>query len=647
MRVIKGSISFSEAVSAVAIAVTAAWSSMAQADPATNVIWSAYGAIPGGGRYSALDQINRDNVKTLERAWTHSSGHAQRAAAMGRGASYQVTPLYVNDTLYICTPFNRVIALNPETGKEVWFFDPHDSLFADAAVPSTCRGVSYWQAENPKADALCEKRVFKGDRDGRIFAVDADTGKACEDFGIGGAVDLKVPENGGTGRIFMSSPQAILGDSVIIGGAVGDNVKADSTDGVIRALDARTGDLLWRLVLVPEHLQDVTGGADVWPPFTVDEEREVAFIATGSPSVDVYGAGRTDPIPYANALLAIDGASGEVLWHYQIVHHDLFDYDLPSQPILTTIQRDGVDVPVVVQITKMGTVFVFHRETGEPIFPIEEISAPESDIPGEVASPTQPMPSLPDPFSHQRVAEDKIFGLTFWDRNKCRESFEALRYEGMFTPSSEQGSLIFPSPGGGGNWGGAAVDPTRQLLIVKGQNFANTFKLVPAGNNPESAGLFEQSTLNRYMEGTPYRIDGGRWESPFGVPCNPPPWGELSAIDLNSGGTVWRRPLGQVPFGPFNLFKSPKAWGGPISGGPIITGGGLIFIGATMEGDFRALDIDTGETLWSTTMDVPAMAVPMTYRVNGRQYVVVAAGGSALVGTPLDDRLVAFVLPTE
>ncbi len=617
----------------------------AEADPAENDTWSAYGAVPGGGRYSALNQVNRTTVEDLRPAWSHSTGHAARAAEMGRGASYQVTPLFVNDTLYICTPFNRVIALNPETGAELWSFDPHESLFEDDAVPSTCRGVTYWQSDMPKADAPCEKRIFKGDRNGRIFAVDADTGMACADFGVDGAVDLKVPENGGDGRIFMSSPQATLGDTVIIGGAVGDNVKADSTDGIVRALDVRSGELLWRLVLVPEHLSDVTGGADVWPPFTVDEERNIAFVATGSPSVDVYGAGRTDPIPYANALLAIDGSSGAVLWHYQIVHHDLFDYDLPSQPILTTIQRDGAAMPAVVQITKMGTVFVFHRDTGEPLFPIEEIPVAESLIPGEVASPTQPMPTRLDSFSHQRVEEEEIFGLTFWDRNKCKESFKALRYEGMFTPASEQGSLVFPSPGGGGNWGGAAVDPTRQVLIVKGQNFANIFRLVPTDPDAESGGLFEQDTLNRFMEGTPYRIAGGRWESPFGVPCNPPPWGELTAIDLNSGDTLWRRPLGQVPFGPFGLLRSPKAWGGPISGGPMITRGGLVFIGGTMESDFRAIDIDTGETLWSTSLDVPAMAVPMTYQVNGRQFVVIAAGGSALVGTPLDDKLVAFALP--
>ena len=617
----------------------------AQTSAATNEIWAAYGGVQGGGRYSALDQINRDTVEGLRVAWTHSTGHAAKAAAMGSGASYQITPLFVNDLLYICTPLNRILALDPGRGIDVWVYDPHEKLFADKAVPSTCRGVTYWQATDIDRDAVCEKRIFKGDRTGRIFAVDADSGEVCLDFGTGGFVDLSLPENGGDGRIFMTSPQAVLGDAIIIGGSVGDNIKANSTDGIVRALDVRTGKLLWKLGLIPEHLSEITGGADVWPPFTVDQKRNVVFVATGSPSVDVYGAGRTDPIPYANALLAIDGATGSVLWHFQAVHHDLFDYDLPSQPILTEVQRGSVTVPAVVQITKMGTVFVFHRDTGEPLFPIEEQPVPASTIPGERSAPTQPMPIKPPPFSHQQVKEDEIFGLTFWDRNKCKELFRSLRYEGMFTPPSEQGTLIFPSPGGGGNWGGAAVDPERQILIVKGQNFGNIFRLVKVKTAAGRGSFSTQGSLNRFMEGTPYRIIGGRWESPFGVPCNPPPWGEISAIDLNAGETLWRRPLGQVPFGPFGLFKSPKTWGGPISGGPIITAGGLIFIGGTMEGAFRALDVETGKTVWSTTLAAPAMAVPMTYVFRGIQYVVIAAGGSKLVGTPLSDQLIAFALP--
>lgn len=617
---------------------------VAQPDLQANRGWGSYGGVPGGGQYSALDQINTTNVDQLSVAWTHSTGHAARAAALGRGASYQVTPILANDLLYICTPFNRILALDPATGKEAWAFDPHQGLFADDARASTCRGVIYWEANGAEVNQTCGKRVYKADRNGRLFAVDADTGKVCADFGTGGFVDLKAEASGGTGPLFLTSPQAVLGDSLIIAGSVGDNVKANSTDGVIRALDARTGALKWRLVTVPDHLSDITGGADVWPPFSVDEARNMVVVATGSPSVDVYGAHRLDPIPYANAVIALDGETGTVLWHYQIVHHDLFDYDLPSQPLLVDIKRDGIAVPAVVQITKMGTVFIFHRETGEPLFDIEERAVPASDIPGEHASPTQPTPTAPEPFSHQTINEDDVFGLTFWDRNACKDSLKELRYDGIYTPASLKGSLIFPSPGGGGNWGGAAYDPASNRLIVKGQNFANIFRLVPAAANDEAPGLFEVDTLNRFMEGTPYNIAGGRWESPFGVPCNAPPWGELTAIDLSSGETVWRRPMGQVPFGPFGLFNSPKAWGGPISGGPMITAGGLIFIAGTMEGDFRALDLATGETIWATSLPAPGMAVPMTYEMNGTQYVVIAAGGSALVGTELSDHLVAFAL---
>lgn len=616
-------------------------------DLLNNRSWGSYGGVPGGGQYSALDQINVDTVDQLDVAWTHSTGHDARASALGQSASYQVTPILANDLLYICTPFNRILALDPSTGEEVWAFDPHEALFTDPARASTCRGVIYWEADGAEANQPCGKRVYKAERNGRMFAVDADAGTACTDFGTGGFVDLKAEASGGTGPIFFTSPQAVLGDSIIVAGSVGDNVKADSTDGVIRALEARTGALRWRMVTVPDHLSDITGGADVWPPFSVDEDRNLVVVATGSPSVDVYGAHRTDPMPYANAVIALDGETGAVRWHHQIVHHDLFDYDLPSQPLLVDIRRDGVAIPAVVQITKMGTVFVFHRETGEPLFPIEERPVPVSDIPGERSAATQPVPISPAPFSHQAVREDDVFGLTFWDRNACKESLKDLRYDGIYTPASLKGSLIFPSPGGGGNWGGAAYDPASNMLIVKGQNFANIFRLVPAADDEQAAGLFEVSTLNRFMEGTPYRIDGGRWESPFGVPCNPPPWGELTAIDLGSGQTLWRRPMGQVPFGPFGMLKSPKAWGGPISGGPMITAGGLIFMAGTMEGQFRALNQDTGETVWSTTLPAPGMAVPMTYELNGRQFIVIAAGGSALVGTELSDHLVAFTLSDD
>lgn len=616
------------------------------ADPKSNRGWSSFGAVPGGGRYSALDQINRETVQRLEVAWVHRSGHSDRFKDGVNPASYEVTPIFANNHLYICTPVNRILALDPETGVEKWAFDPHAQLIAQEVNSFHCRGVSYWQADKPLQKTACQRRIFNGDRDGRLFAVDADSGRPCADFGDGGFVNLKEPRYGGTGDIFLSSPPAVLGDAIIVGGAVGDNIRADSADGVIRALDARTGALLWRLITIPEHLSNATGGADVWPPFTVDTARNMVFMPTGSPSVDVYGAQRGEPIPYANALLAIDGATGKVVWHYQMVHHDLFDYDLPAQPMLVDLNRDGKTVLAVIQITKMGTVFVFHRETGEPLFPIEERPVPASDIPGEKAARTQPFPVKPAPFSHQILREEDVFGVIWWDRDKCRESFRALRYEGIFTPPSERGSLMLPSPAGGGNWGGAAFDPTRKVLIVKANNVGMVSRLIAvAGTAAEQAKYQEGNSASGYMAGTPYRLEISMWNSPFGVPCNPPPWGELSAINMDTGEFLWRRPLGQVSFGPFNLLKTPKSWGSPMVGGPIVTAGGVIFIAATMDSTLHALDVDTGEELWSADLPVPGMAVPMTYETGGRQYVVIAAGGSTLVGTALSDQLIAYALP--
>lgn len=611
------------------------------AEVAENRGWVAYGGTPGGGHYSALSQIDRGNVGKLRQAWTHSTGDAAINMSEGRNVSYEVTPIFANDHLYLCTTRHRVVALDPATGKETWVFDPHASLIKEPVRPGMCRGVAYWEAKDPVAGAPCQKRIFKGDNVSRMFAVDADTGKACEDFGAGGYIDLSTAENGGDGRLIMTSPQATLPEALIIGGSVGDNIAANSPDGRVRALDPRTGALLWVLPLVPPELHDRTGGADVWPPFSVDPDTNMIYVGTGSPSTDFYGVNRTADIPYANAVMAIDGATGAVKWHRQLVHHDLFDYDMPDQPHLVDIVKDGVKIPAVVQMTKMGTVFAFHRDTGEPIYPIEERPVPKSDIAGEQASPTQPFPAVLPPFSAQELKEDELFGLTPWDRGKCREAFNAHRYEGPFTPASEKGSLIFPSPGGGGNWGGAAYDPARNLLVLKAQNFVFTIQLVPAKDG-DAQGT---TSMARAMTGTPYRTNGGRLMSPWGVPCNPPPWGELVAMDLSKGTIAWRRPVGQVPFGPFGLLKSPAKWGSPVLGGPIVTGGGLIFMAGTMESVFRAFDVDSGKELWADDLPVPGMSVPMTYEFKGRQYVVIAAGGSTLAGTELGDRLIAYALP--
>jgi quinoprotein glucose dehydrogenase len=608
--------------------------------------WSSFGGVPGGGRYSALDTINQSNVDDLEVAWTYNSGDFLDYGSSTGTTSLEVTPILANELLYLCTPLNRVIALEPTSGEEVWSFDPEEGLITSARRPMTCRGVAYWESKTASSGDACSKRVFKGSGRGDIYAVDADSGRACRDFGRNGIVSLSDFDYHGDGNPFLTSPPVILGDLVIVAGGVGDNIRANAPDGTIRAFDAVSGEQRWSFTTIPEEMRDLTGGADVWPPFSVDVEHNRVFVGTGSPSNDTYGGNRIDPIPYANAVLALDGDSGELLWHRQLVHHDVFDYDLPAQPTLVEIRRDDEIIEAVAQITKMGTTFVFRRDNGESLFPIIEVPVPQSDIAGERTSPTQPHAELPEPFSVQSITEDDVWGFTFWDRGKCVESFKSLRYDGPFTPPSLQGSLLIPSAAGGGNWGGVAYEPSRNLLIVKSQNFGFVARLVPLDSD-EARGKPDAGMMSRELIGTPYRVEGSHWLSPWGVPCNAPPWGELTAIDLADGKIKWRIPLGQISKGPFGLFKTPKSWGSPNVGGPIVTAGGLVFIAATMDSRIRALDVETSEELWHDDLPAPGMAVPMTYEAgpDKRQFIVIAAGGNSLIGTKLGDAVIAYALP--
>ena len=602
--------------------------------------WSSAGGASGGGQYSSLTQITRENVRTLRPAWTHRSGDFAPVDGPDGGTAYEPTAILAKGTLYYCTPFNRVFALDPESGAERWVIDLWAATSTKREI-GTCRGVAYWEADTP-ANAPCERRLFKGDIAGRVFAIDADTGKLCEDFGSGGFVDFNTFENHGQGRVSITSPPSIYGDIVIFGDLVPDNFTTDTADGIVRALDVRTGREVWTFNPIPEALRAVTGGANVWTLTAIDTANGILYLPTTSPSVDVYGGHRTADIPLASAVVALKAETGEVLWHHQIVHHDLFDYDLPAQPILVDVQRGNATVPAVVQITKTGFAYVLNRLTGEPLFPIEERPVPVSDIPEERSAPTQPIPQLPEPFSRQTLTRDDVFGLTWFDRAACRKKFDAARYEGMFTPVSLKGSLILPSMSGGGTWGAAAVDPARQVLIVRAQNVATIMRLVPVPEGGEHIEGGRLDFLTRPLHGTPYRMTGEVFLSPLGVPCVPPPWGELTALDLVTGKTLWRIPLGHVIR---RAIKSPGAWGSPGYGGPLVTASGLIFIGATFDSRFRAFDIDDGRLLWEAQVPAPAIAVPMTYEVGGRQYVVIAAGGTAYGDDQLADALVAFALP--
>lgn len=627
--------------------------------PGPGADWPAFGRDAGGSQHSPLAQINAANVKGLKQAWAYRSGDFVDAP-LPKGTVLQATPLHVNGTLYFCTPMNRVIALDPATGRERWAFDPHKpdpktgrpALSPPLAMPGRCRGVAYWQAAgaapNGKGAAACTKRIYKNGDAARVYALDADTGRPCADFGAakghaGFATHGDYENHGESFLGTASSPPVVLGDLVISAVAVSDGI-ANGKDGYVRAFDARTGELRWEFNPIPPERRNQTGAANVWSTISVDPELNLVFLPTTSPSTDYYGGGRLFDIPLANSIVALRGDTGAVAWSRQVVRHDLFDYDLVGHPLLVDIRRGGRTVKAALLQTKMGWLYGFDRATGEPLWPIVDKPVPASDVPGEKAAPTQPVPTGMAPFARQTMKREELFGLTPLDRMACQRKFDELRYDGMYTPPSVRGSILFPSALGGGNWGGAAYDPKTNLLIIKAENLATVLRVVPKKDAATEDKAPPRDYLTRPLIGTPYRVEGEIFQSPLGIPCTPPPWGTLAALDLDTGKLRWQIPIGQIRRAGITIPKG-AGWGSPNVGGPITTAGGLTFIGATMDPKLRAIDTATGKELWVGDLPVPGMAVPMTYTVNGRQYVAIAAGGNAQVGTPIGDYIVAFALP--
>ena len=612
--------------------------------------WPVFGNDSGGSQYSSLDQITAENVSDLEVAWIHNSGDFKENPF---GTTLQVVPIQVNGLLYYCTPFNRVFALDPATGKEVWVFDPHtpdpetgELLIEGDRLSGICRGVMYWQEKEPVEGQACQKRIFKGDSGGNMWAIDADTGRACMDFGAEaghpGYVTNADYEKHGEGPIAMPSPGVVIGDVVVGASAANDGIQ-NSNDGFVRGWDARTGELKWEFNPIPIDRRDQSGAANVWSTMSADQERNLVFLPTTSPSTDYYGGGRRFPIPHSTALVVLDATTGDIAWHFQAVRHDLFDYDLVGHPGYVTMMNEGEPRDVAILQTKMGWLFVFDRKTGEPIWPLEEMPVPETNIPEDQASPTQPVPTLPVAFANQKIERDDLFGLTPFDKGWCQAEFDEMRYEGMYTPPDLREALLFPSALSGGNWGGVAFDPESNTLIIKAENLATRLKL-ELKNDRASEDEVPFDYLNRPLTGTPYAAVGEVFMSPLGIPCTPTPWGSLAAIDMISGQMKWKIPLGQVKrFGV--TVPALFGWGSPNIGGPIITGGGLIFVAATMDDKIRALDLKTGNELWQARLPHQGTAVPITYMADGRQYVVIAAGGTARVTDNLGDAIVAFALP--
>lgn len=624
--------------------------------------WPTYGGAPGGGHYSAATQITPANVYRLEKAWEYRSGDVRYAGAYditypngkkvpALSSAWQLTPLLINNTLYGCTAFNRMFALNPDTGKEIWSYNPNVDISKEVIV--NCRGVSSWQDSEAK-DVDCNHRIIMGTMDGRLIAVDGRIGTPCKEFGENGEVNLKA----GLGELSeieysTTSPPAILGDKIIIGAMVLDKLQRNMPGGVVRAYDARSGKLLWFWDPIPPGQQTEFNYAgqpqftrsttNVWSIISVDVKRNLIFLPTGNTSVDYFGGLRKGSDYYSSSVVALDGNTGKVVWHFQMVHHDIWDYDTPAQPTLFDIERDGRRIPALAQPTKMGHLFVLNRETGEPLFPVEERIVPqEFAVADENLSPTQPFPTKPLPLHPSRLDVDDAWGLTFWDRNACVEKINRLRNNGIFTPPSLMGSMFYPSDYGGNNWDTPAIDPRKNVAILNTRFLPASLKLVQrkeCDSNPYTGGSL--------LLGTPYCVDLQLLLSPLGFPCNKPPWGVLVAIDLNKGEINWQVPLGtleEIAPWPLSQIKGP-----PNIGGPTVTASGLIFIAGTPDQYLRAFSTETGQELWKAKLPTGGHANPMTYRStqDGKQYVLITAGGhfgmSGLGQLP-GDYIVAFAL---
>jgi quinoprotein glucose dehydrogenase len=603
--------------------------------------WEHWGGDRGGTRFSQLATITPANVGNLVRAWQFRTGDldTRPPEAMAR-TKFQATPLFVENSVIFCSPFNEVIALDPGTGAQKWRFDPKISTAQIPANRYNCRGVAYWVDEQAADGALCRSRIVTNTNDARLIALDARTGAPCPGFGTGGEIKIDVGKPlEWPGEFQITSAPLVSHGVIVVGSAIGDNRRVDAPLGLVRAFDARSGQPRWNFDPLL-HDGIVAGHANVWAPMSADEERGLVFLPTGSASPDFWGGKRPGNNEHANSVVALRAETGELAWSFQTVHHDLWDFDLPAQPTLARIDTGDGMRDVVIQPTKQGFVFVLDRDTGKPVWPVEERSVPQGGAEGEQLSPTQPFPTHVPALVPQTISPDDVFGLIpFRDRAVCREQLAAARNDGLYTPPSTQGTIIFPFTGGGVNWGGAAFDPVNQILYANTSRAVHIVKLIPQAD----AQGFKPPPGHDFgpQRGAPFAMTRAIALSTLGMPCNKPPWGALVAVDLKAGKLLWQSSVGttedRAPLG------VAFSWGTPLSNGVLITAGGLVFTGA-MDAYLRAFDAKSGTELWQGRLPVPGVANPMTYSWNGEQYVVIAAGGHSEAGTSIGDSVVAFRL---
>ncbi len=612
--------------------------------------WPAYGGDAGGTRYSSLTQINESNVHSLKPVWIFRTGELETYKGTNaiEKAAFEATPIVIGKTLYFSTPSSRVFALDAATGKQKWMYDAQVNLknfYSEIAS----RGVSAWPAITNSKNKKAKSRIFIGTIDGRLIAVDAESGKPVNTFGKNGSVDLREGySEDEDDDVSMTSPPAVIGDLVIAGSSMGDNYKSVFPRGVVRAYSAVTGEKKWSWDPITFDTAHKSGAANAWSIISVDEERNLVFIPTGCSSPDYYGGNRLGDNLYANSIVALDASTGKMVWHFQVVHHDIWDYDIAAQPMLIDIIRDSRKIPAVAVGTKMGHIFILDRTTGKPLFPIEERDVPVSDIKGEQSSRTQPFPIRPKPLGLQEVSAKDAWGPTPERKKDAEERISKYVNKGTFTPASLQGTLVTPGNVGGINWSGMCFDPKKQVLYTNINWLAAIIKLIPRDQLDADNKLNDKKSLRAetgMQTGTPYvmkrdylfDIDGSNWFAQ-----TTPPWGTLNAIDLSTGNDKWQVPLGFMA--DTVQYPDAKKWGSISFGGAIVTGGNLVFVAGPRDGYFRAFQSETGNLLWESLLPAGGQATPMTYSINGKQFVVIAAGGHGKFLTKMGDHVVAYAL---
>lgn len=622
--------------------------------------WTHYGGGPHGLQYSSLSQITGENVARLAEVWRFRTGE------LGEGHrepfAFQANPILVEGRLYFPTGSAIVFALDPATGEAIWRFDARiDRSLHHAEIAN--RGVASWIDASAAEDEPCRHRIFVGTLDARLIALDGATGTPCAGFGEDGQIFLD--RDVGTEidewiNYTITSPPAIVGDTLVVGSAIGDNRAVRSELGIVRGIDARTGAERWRWDPIPRNADDpaysgwqpgeaaINGSANAWAPLAADADLGLVYVPTGSASPDFYGGEREGDNVYANSLVALDAATGALVWYRQLVHHDVWDYDLASQPTLVELRHGDKIIPAVLQGTKTGFVFSFDRRTGAPIFGIEERPVPQGGVAGEHLSPTQPFPVAPPPLARiDAIDEDDAWGMLWFDKRSCRKRIGAMRSEGIFTPPTIEGTIVLPGFAGGINWGGIAFDPGRQVAVTFTVDLPMQIALIARDELRAvyDSGKFRGQEFAR-QAGTPYGMRRSALLSPLYMPCIAPPWGTLSAVDMTSGRIDWQIPLGTIQDVAPAIVPNFE-FGVPGIGGPIVTASGLVFIAAAVDNYLRAFDIGTGTKLWQGRLPAGGQATPMTYYLEetAKQYIVIAAGGHGRIRTTNGDYLMAFALP--